>query len=308
MKKNKQKTQDTEKVEQEVTELTPEQIETELDELAATPKRERIWEVDFLRGLMILFVVWDHLMWDFAYFGLNDAFKTVTFQWLHDFAFNYEQGVLRETTHDAFVTMFVFTSGVSCSFSRNNGRRAIKMIAFACLLTAITSAVSAIINSNMTIRFNVIHVIALSTLLWTVIEYCWSKCSKNWQKNIFGWFMTGVILTVLVVGYCALNSPWINESPLWFFVAEHDLKKVAAYRVFIGGDYLPFFPDFGWFLVGAFLGRVVYKEMKSLFPSVDAKYVCPITFCGRYSLWVYFGSQVVMYGFFYLFSAVLGIL
>mgnify|MGYP002508968770 CR=1 FL=1 len=46
-------------------------VEIELDELASTPKRRRIWEVDFLRGLMILFVVWDHLMWDFAYFGNN---------------------------------------------------------------------------------------------------------------------------------------------------------------------------------------------------------------------------------------------
>lgn len=185
MKKRKPKTQDIKNVEQDRAVVTPEQIETELDELAATPKRERIWEVDFLRGLMILFVVWDHLMWDFAYFGINNGFKTDVFRWLYNFAVDYQNGVLRATTHDAFVTMFVFTSGVSCSFSRSNGKRAIKMIAFACLLTAVTSAVSAIMNANMTMRFNVIHVIALSTLLWTLIEYCWSKCSNNWQKRFW---------------------------------------------------------------------------------------------------------------------------
>lgn len=307
MKKRKQKEQDILRIEQNSAVL-PEQVEIELDELASTPKRRRIWEVDFLRGLMILFVVWDHLMWDFAYFGNNGGFSTEVFKRLYDFASSYQNGVLRATTHDTFVAMFVLTSGISCSFSRSNGKRAIKMIIFACLLTAGTSAVTAITNSNFTIRFNVIHAIALSTLLWTLIEFCWSKCSRNWQKNIFGWCMAATLITVLVVGYSAKVSPWTNENPVWFFIAQHNTGKVTAYRKFIGGDYLPFFPAFGWFLLGAFLGRIFYRERKTMFPSVNHKYLCPVTFCGRHSLWVYFGSQIVMYGLIYLFSVVFGIL
>ena len=40
-----------------------------LDELAAmpAPNKRRVWEVDFLRGFLILFVVWDHFMWDVVY-------------------------------------------------------------------------------------------------------------------------------------------------------------------------------------------------------------------------------------------------
>lgn len=283
--------------------MSAEQIDAELDELAAVPPKRRVWEIDFLRGLMILFVVWDHFMYDVFCVGKN--YNTELFIWLNDLAKSYYSGVLRRVTHDAFVTMFVFTSGVSCSFSQSNGKRAIKMTVFACLLTAATYALSAIIGENLTMNFNVIHTIALSVLLWTAIEFCRGKCVKNWQKNIFGVVMTAVIVASIVVGSCAKAQPWTSESKVWFFLVPH---TGADFNRFTGGDYSPFLPNFGWFLVGAFLGKIVYRERKSLFPSVNEKWVCPVTFCGRYSLWVYVGSQIVMFGLIYLFSVVWGLL
>ncbi len=287
-------------------EYTDDQINAEIDELALTPsvKKQRIWEVDFLRGLMILFVVWDHFMWDI---NTLKPYNTDFFNALYQFSQSYYsvKGI-RQIAQPVFVTMFVFTSGVSCSFSRSNGKRALKMTAFACLLTAVTYAVTAVIGTNLTMNFNVIHVIALSTLLWTLIEFCWSKCVKNWQKNIFGVVMTAVTVAAIVIGGYTNFVPVESENALWYFLVQHAPSK-SFYR-FCGGDYLPFLPDFGWFLVGAFLGKVVYKERKTLFPSVNPKFVCPITFCGRKSLWVYFGSQLVMFGLLYLFSTVLKLL
>lgn len=263
----------------------------------------RVWEVDFLRGFMILFVIWDHFMWDVGSIG-TWQYKTNLFNWLYDLQSVYYAGALRKTTHDTFVTLFVFTSGVSCSFSRNNGKRALKMIALALLLTAATYAASSILNVNVTIYFNVLHVIALSVLLWACLEWISSKCNSNWSKNLFGWSVAAVIVAVLVVGYCAKTAPWTNESQLWFFLAKHSLGTPGFVK-FAGVDYLPFFPDFGWFLVGGYLGKWLYKDKKTLFPAVNPKYVSPVTFCGKYSLWIYFGSQLFMYGFIYLFHSIL---
>lgn len=285
-------------------ETTSQQVQQIVDEIVATPTLKRVWEVDFLRGLMILFVVWDHFMYDVRY--SVGSYNTGLFKWLYDLSVNYYKGALRAATHDVFVTMFVLTSGVSCSFSRNNGKRAIKMVVFALLFTAVTYAVSSIIRQNVTIYFNVIHVIALSVAIWTFVEWAWKKCVKNWQKNVFGVVMAVVTIASLVVGACANISPWTNENPLWFFLAQH--KFTTVYTHFTGGDYLPFLPDFGWFLVGAFWGKMLYKQRKSLFPSVNEKWVAPVTFCGRYSIWIYFGSQVVMYGFFYLFGVLWNLL
>lgn len=287
-------------------EVAQEQIEVALDELAATPKRQRIWEIDFVRGLMILFVVWDHFMWDVHFVGAHD-YNTGLFQWLYELSTKYYAGSLRATTHDTFVTMFVLTSGVSCSFSRSNGKRALKMMAVAIFLSAATYAISAIVNDELTVYFNVIHVVALSVTLYTAIEWIWARCTKNWQKNIFGVAMFVIVMTALVAGYCAKNMAYTHWTDLLFGKSEWRTEVINKFK-YDSGDYLAFFPDFGWFLVGAFLGRIIYRERKTVFPSVDARYVAPVTFCGRHSLWVYVISQVVMYGLIYLLHDMFNIL
>ncbi len=286
-----------------------EQVVTQLaDQVTVAPKK-RIWEVDFLRGFMILFVVWDHFMWDLRY-GFGGDYQTGFFQWLYKLSASYYSGQpnsLRNITHDTFVSLFVFTSGLSCSFSKSNGKRAIKMICFALLLSAVTFAVTSIVGDNVTVNFNVIHVIALSVLLWTGIEWLFAKLKPAWAQNLLGWLMVAIIVTVLIVGYSAKAVPWTKGSKIWFFLAQHS-HSMEGFTEFWGGDYLPFFPDFAWFLVGGFLGKKLYKNRETLFPTFNAKWVSPFTFCGRYSIWVYFGSQVFMFLFFYLFHGLWNIL
>ena len=292
------------------TQPTQAQVEAEIDSIendATLAPKKRIWEVDFLRGFMILFVVWDHFMWDIRY-GFGSNYQTGLFQWLYELAGDYysRQG-LRALTHDTFVSLFVFTSGVSCSFSNSNFKRAIKMICFALLLSSVTYAAGSILQADITVNFNVIHVIALSVLVWSGLEWLVSKFKKDWQHNLFGWAMFALIITVLIVGYQAKVKPWTDENPIWFFLAEHSFA-VPGFSKYWGGDYLAFFPDFAWFLVGGFLGKLLYKERTTLFPKMDAKWVSPITFCGKYSIWVYFGTQLFMYGFFFLFHSLWNII
>ena len=327
MSKKPKKQKNIERIDEQSIETTTEnsklteEVEAVIDELATMPKqkRERIWEIDFVRGLMILFVVWDHFMWDVRNIGSD--YNTGLFQWLYNLTGSYYGGSLRAVTHDVFVTMFVFTSGISSSFSRSNVMRGLKMCAFAIAFTLITDVISSVIGAHLTMYFNVIHVVALSVLIYSGIEWIWSKCKRNWQKNIFGVVMFALIMTTLVLGYCAkymiklhqgypyfegtdaYKYHWVN---LLFGESEWTLNTVIKIRG--GGDYLSFLPDFGWFLVGAFLGRVMYRERKSIFPSVNPKFVSPVTFCGRYSLWVYFISQIVMYGGIYLLHVMFPIL
>ena len=287
-----------------ITELTPEQVEAEIDELAVTPKRQRIWEVDFVRGLMILFVVWDHFMWDVRHVGAG-SYNSALFQWLYNLAADYYSGSLRTVTQPVFVTMFIFTSGVSCSFSKSNIMRALKMCAFAITFTLVTDVISSVMHVRLTIYFNVIHVVAFSVLIYSLLEWVLSLCKKNWQKNIFGVFFFALTMTALIVGSCAnhMNVNWTN-----IIFGESEWRTATIKTIKSGADYLSFLPDFGWFLVGAVLGKAIYRERKSIFPSVNAKYVSPVTFCGRHSLWVYFISQIVMYGMIYLLHVMFNIL
>ena len=65
---------------------------------------------------------------------------------------------------------------------------------------------------------------------------------------------------------------------------------------FYSADFFPLLPNVGWFLLGAVLGRVLYKEKKTLFPKVPAE-AFPIRFlswCGRQSLFIYLLHQPVL--------------
>ena len=275
------------------------------EDIALPEKQKRVWEVDFLRGLMILFVVLDHFMFDVSVFCRNAT--TPFFQALYNASVSYHGttsvlGVIEKVTHHSFVMMFVFLSGVSSSFSRSNVRRGVKMAVFALAFSAITSAIEAMGVSGVTIWFNVIHVIAVCVLLWSLICFVKSKLTKVWQINLYGVFMALFALACLVVGYCYRYSA-AGDLGVFFFLVNNTRSYYYS-----PADFLPLLPALGWFLIGAFLGQRLYKEKKTLFPTVDPKWVAPLTFCGKYSLWVYFGSQVVMYGFFYLFGWLLEVL
>lgn len=287
--------------------LSDKQIDVQLDKLSKTPLKKRVWEIDFLRGLMILFVVFDHFMWDVKFSG-GAEYNTAVFRWLYDLSSKYYRGVLRETTHDTFVMMFVLVSGISCSFSRNNFNRAIKMIVFAILLTVVTMLF------DMTVYFNVIHVLALCTLIYCLFEKVYTWCKKQWAKDAYGIFMFVFTVAVLMFGYCLQyvcdNFAHLYKDPGWikdwitsdnkyfFFLFEHNNAK--GFYDFTGSDYLAFLPAFGWFLLGAGIGKLVYKDKTSLLPNFNEKLLSPFIFCGKYSIWVYFGSQGIMYLFFYL--------
>ncbi len=270
----------------------------------APVSKSRVWEVDFLRGLMILCVVWDHTLNDIRV-DAGGNYKTAFFQALYDFSCNYAQSTLRAVCQPIIVIIFIFTAGLSCSFSKNNFNRSLKLIAVSLIMTLGGFAVSVILKKHLIIYFNVIHCIALSVFLWSIAEWFWNKCGKNWQKCIFATVMSIEVVCVFVVGYSAKNTPWTSENGHLFFLVQHTGENFSHFAAM---DYRTFLPDFGWFLLGALLGRALYKNKQTLFPYVNPKYVSPITFIGRKTLIIYFVSKILTYAFIYLFHGILDIL
>ena len=118
---------------------------------AGTPfppaRRDRIWEIDFLRGLSIILMVGYHLLYDLgAMAGVQSllGFTTdlTTPAWLAAQYF--------------FAGLFVVLSGISSTLSRGNVRRALKLLAVALLVSAVTYA----FNSAGTVHFGILHCLA----------------------------------------------------------------------------------------------------------------------------------------------------
>jgi uncharacterized membrane protein len=71
---------------------------------------------------------------------------------------------------------------------------------------------------------------------------------------------------------------------------------------FYTSDYFPLFPNLGFFLLGAVLGRTVYGKKESLLPTVNSRnpVLRFLQFLGRHSLEIYLLHQPLLSGFFTL--------
>ena len=89
----------------------------------------RIWEIDLIRGIIILGMIVDHLMYDLTFSGLFGGYmflNTSNIKWLqyvNIFAGGYWEGNFRVFLRVLGVVLLVFLCGVSSALSKNNLKR-----------------------------------------------------------------------------------------------------------------------------------------------------------------------------------------
>ena len=225
--------------------------------------KQRIWELDALRGVMIWGVVLIHLLFDLRYFLGIDVIKNPVLQYCVD-----RCGFL-----------FVILSGVSVTLGRRSIRRGLQVLGCGLLITAVTGGMYLLrmANKDLIIYFGVLHLLGVCMLLWPVFKK-----------------LPPAALAVLGAGFVALGV-WLRTvrvGTVWL------LPLGLTFPGFSSGDYFPLFPHLGWFLLGAVLGKLVYKEKRSHFSqkSAESAPVRFFRFCGRHSIWIYLIHQPVLYG------------
>ena len=216
-------------------------------------KKERIWEVDALRGFLILCMIAVHFV-----IGSRFIVKWYALPaWLE--VFMSRAGVL-----------FVLLSGLSATLGTRSFRRGLTV--FCCALGLEIGSYLAVLfgvfDDSMVIRFGVLHLLGVSMMLWPLL-----KNSKPWVLTVLG-------VVIIALGY------WFET----FYVEPKFLYALGLQaRSFASGDYYPIFPQLGWFLLGGALGKRLYPEKKSLLPQVrcDRAGWRFLRFCGRNSLVIY---------------------
>jgi uncharacterized membrane protein len=129
------------------------------DEGAEATKRCRAFELDALRGLALLMMVLHHLVFDLRYLFALDVFAFQETWWF--------ENLLRPT----FLNVFLLVSGICCTFSRSNTRRGLRLLVVAIGFTAATSIVSWFSGLDFYILFNVLHLLAVGTLLYSGLTW-----------------------------------------------------------------------------------------------------------------------------------------
>jgi len=229
----------------------------------------RIWEIDFLRGLAIVLMVGYHLLYDLGDFvGIKKflGFSTDLYSpaWL--------------IAQNFFAGLFVVLSGISSTFIRNNFRRFVKLAVVALLITAVTY----LFDPASAILFGIIHCLAVSVLIYALaFQRTRPTITVVWGAV----FLSGTLFMPALRKLLVVKTNWL--IPLGLFSPS-----------FASLDYFPLIPWFGIFLIGTALGKWLYAQPKSLLRCQLPDN--PINWCGRHSLLIYLIHQPLILAILYL--------
>lgn len=231
--------------------------------------KKRIWELDAFRGLCIIGVVLVHLVYD-----LVDLYGIVKWEYPAWFAFIKDWGGI----------LFLLLSGVCVTLGSRSVRRGAIVLLCGMICTAVTYAMFRTgFDKSIIIYFGVLHCLGVCMLLWPTY-----KNMKWW-----GLLLHGIALAALGLYLDhLLTQRLLSTSDQW-------LMPLGLYwKGFASSDYFPLLPNLGYFLVGAAIGKTLYRNKETLLPMVNPRNVllrC-LQFCGRHSLWIYLLHQPILNG------------
>ena len=254
--------------------------------------KTRVWEVDALRGIMILCVLATHLYYCVDAFCINGYYNIDSYQWVEatdplHFWFDWgEDGVIyRAFLNPTLISLWVragvdgffVISGIACMFSRDHIKRGVKTLAGGLFIAAFTFGLWKWTGDPT--RF----------IRWGVLM-CYASC-----QLIYAFFLENksnktlllIAAPVFIIGYF-----------LHFHHVESSFALLYPFGIYetggVGSDYWPILPMLGWFLLGVVLGRKYYPEKKTLLPyALLDRLTKPLQWFGRHSGVIYVGHIVI---------------
>ena len=128
-----------------------------------TMAKDRAWELDFLRGIALIMMLFMHMSWDVRYEFGADIFSYLEKDWFWSFV------------HPIIVVLFVSVSGICCTLSRNNVKRGLKLLGASLVLTLVTFLITKFAGIECLIIFNVLAVLTCGVFLYALISFIEKK-------------------------------------------------------------------------------------------------------------------------------------
>lgn len=232
-------------------------------------KKERIWELDALRGLCLLGMIAVHLCFDLQVFGRLYFPIPAWFR------------LMQEYGH----ILFILISGICATLATRTVRRGLIVFGAGLLVSYVTLMLEFLGGfDGLGIWFGILHLLGLCMLVYPLF------------RRLPFW-------ALLLLGTAALAlGVWMQRFTVGTpFLLALGLRGSGVY---LGADYFPVFPNLGWFLIGAALGKTLYRRKASLLPRVSARNPVRRALCliGRHSLELYLLHQPILAALVWIFS------
>ena len=237
---------------------------------------DRFMELDILRGIAIIGMIYLHILWDLDYYGVtpinNEIYK---FQKIVPALFFVLVGICLIVSRNKKIRLPSFDEK---KYDVHLIVRGLKVFSLGMIITTITL----LFITDKPIFFGVLHCIGLCIIF--SIPFLKLKPSYT--------FIAGVMIIVLGL---SLNLFPMEDPSIMHLAAGIHQADVAAYTI----DYFPIFPWFGLTLIGVSLGNVLYKDNKRRFRLPDISRYKPaamFSWLGKHSLAIYLIHQPVIAG------------
>lgn len=220
---------------------------------------KRIWELDALRGLALLGMMGIHFVYD-----LVDLFGV----------WNWQQPAWYLFFKNNYGAVFFLISGISVTLGSHPVKRGAQVFLCGFLCTGVTLGMYLLgfAGKGIIIYMGVLQCLGLCMMLWPLLRRCpdWTLTALGLAMTIAGWYLR------------TQAFPFWLLTPLGF----------APYG-FTSSDYFPLLPNFGYFLLGAVVGKRAYAGRQSLFPR-EPPPLGLFRWLGRHSLMIYLLHQPVL--------------
>ena len=243
-----------------------------MDNQRTKPASPRFWEVDAIRGIAVILMIFFHLVFDLYYFGAYRG-NLMSPGW--------------QTFARSIGGTFTFLLGVSLTLrysklvTRLSGwplflkflRRGAWIFFWGMVVTVVTR----VVVGDAFVIFGILHLLGLSTIL------AYPFLRSRWAALIGG-------IVVIVLGFYIRGNVSLPPWLLWLA-----MKNGARFMV----DHYPLLPWFGFALLGVFAGLTLYPRGEPRFTMPDLSRRLPVralTFLGRHSLVIYLVHQPVLVG------------
>lgn len=239
---------------------------------------KRVHEVDLIRGILIIIVLIDHIINNFFIHSETWYQLSGNYFWhnVYEFTNFYWFCVPRQIIRQICLFLFVFISGISCAFSRNNWKRAAEMIVVFAVLQVVGNLLSSwkwLGETNTIIDFNVIGVLAFSTLFYCFVQ------NAGWK---------GILASALLWGLFSTYGMDILRTIPGTLEARVPSLVEPTFPV---GDWMPLVPYITFFFLGALFSMFVYQDRTSKLTRHE--WERPFCFVGRHTIWIYLTHQAI---------------
>lgn len=231
--------------------------------------KKRIWELDAARGVCIIGMVIFHLLFD-----LQTLFQLIP----------ADKGELLTFVGNWGGVLFFLISGICVTLGSHPIRRGGIVVGCGLVVSAVLFVAYKLnfFDKYMLIYFGVLHCLGVCMLLWPLFRK-------------LPWYVLLILGAVIVAVGLYIDGIRFDTSP-WLIIFGF------KYPDFGTADYFPLMPYLGFFLLGAVLGKTLYRNKCSLFPKVPENnfFIRFLTVTGRLSLPIYMLHQPVLTGILFL--------